>query len=236
MRTDRPHSRAVSATGPLAPGIYAVLDLEITARRALDPAAVARAFCSAGVVAVQLRGKSETASRMLAVALDVAAACRRSGVPFVVNDRPDVAALVQADGVHVGQDDLPVAAARAVLPPGALIGLSTHGAAQLRAAQHEPADYVGLGPVFPTTTKADADPALGLDRFRRLARRSVLPVVAIGGIRIGDVAAVRDAGAHAVALVSALLAAGDPGMLAAAAVREFGPAARGSRRVAKPTR
>ncbi len=201
----------------LPSGVYAILDLTLGA---FDPVAAARAMCRAGVAAVQLRAKAVPDGALLGIARAVAAVCRKAGVPFIVNDRADIAVLAGADGVHVGQDDLPPGAVRRA-GPDLLIGLSTHSASQVRAAARAPVHYIGLGPVFPTTTKALHDTPLGPAGFASIARRSTLPVVAIGGIGIEDVGRLRAAGAHAVALASALLSEGDPGPKAAAAVRSF---------------
>ncbi len=128
---------------------------------------------------------------------------------LIINDRADVAALTGAAGVHLGQDDLPVAAARALLGRERIIGLSTHNQEQLEAAQALPVDYLAFGPVFATTTKPDTEPVVGLDRLRELRRRTNKPLVAIGGITTENAASVLAAGADSVAVISGWLAAED---------------------------
>jgi thiamine-phosphate pyrophosphorylase len=137
------------------------------------------------------------------------AAARALGGVLVVNDRPDVAVLAGADGVHLGQEDLSPRDARRALAAGALVGLSTHDDLQVEAAAGEPVDYVAIGPVFPTGTKADARPAVGLEGVRSARARTRLPLVAIGGITAENGRAVIDAGADGIAVLSALLADGD---------------------------
>jgi thiamine-phosphate pyrophosphorylase len=203
------------------PGIYAIVDVGVCARSGREPLDVARAFCGAPLAALQLRAKDVPDDRLVETGRAMASICRAAGVPFLVNDRADVARLVDADGVHLGQDDLPPDRGRAIVGPGRLVGWSTHNAAQVEAAAAWPVDYIGFGPVFATATKERPDPVVGLGGLRDTVRSSRRPVVAIGGIRLEHIPAVRDAGAHAIALVSALLD-GDPAVLIAEAVRLFG--------------
>jgi thiamine-phosphate pyrophosphorylase len=158
---------------------------------------------------IQLRAKSAPAARVLGLAREIRRRTRDHGVVFLVNDRVDIALLAEADGVHLGQDDLPVQEARRLLPPGSLIGLSTHSEAELRAALTSGADYLGFGPVFATSTKERPAPVRGLADLAAAARFSPLPVVAIGGITVGRAASVRAAGAAAMAVISDLLSAPD---------------------------
>jgi thiamine-phosphate pyrophosphorylase len=144
------------------------------------------------------------------------AATRRAGALLVVNDRPDVAAAVEADGVHLGQDDVPVAVARAVLGPDRFVGVSTHDLAEAAAALAAGADYLGVGPIYDTTSKQRALPARGLALLRAVRALTDRPLVAIGGITPETAADVRTAGADAVAMIAALARVADP----AAAVRE----------------
>jgi thiamine-phosphate pyrophosphorylase len=142
---------------------------------------------------------------------------RAAGALFIVNDRPDVAAAVEADGVHLGQDDVPIAVARAVLGPERWIGVSTHDVAEARAALRAGADYLGVGPIYDTTSKAGALPARGLGLLRTVRDLTDRPLVAIGGITPETAAAVRAAGADTVAMIGALARASDP----AATVRDL---------------
>ena len=141
---------------------------------------------------------------------------RQAGALLIVNDRSDVARAADADGVHLGQDDLPVPAARALLGPLAIVGVSTHSPGQALDAAAAGADYIGVGPVFTTTTKEHALPAGGLELLRTVRAAVELPLVAIGGITPETAASVRAAGADAVAMIAALVRAPD----VAAAVRD----------------
>ena len=139
---------------------------------------------------------------------------------LIINDRPDVAALCGADGVHVGQDDLPVADARRIVGAGRLVGVSTHTLAQARPAAADGADYIGVGPMFATATK-DAGPVAGPQLLRQVAAEVPLPHVAIGGITADNVAQLVAAGARRVAVCSAVIAAADPQAAARAIVEQL---------------
>ncbi|MDR2862373.1 MAG: thiamine phosphate synthase [Puniceicoccales bacterium] len=132
------------------------------------------------------------------------------GVPLIINDHIDLALAVDAAGAHVGQRDLPPEAARRLLGPGRLLGLSVNNAVQLAAADFSLLDYIGIGPVFATQTKADASPVVGVERLAALVQQSPVPVVGIGGISQGNAALVRTAGVAGVAVVSAICGAEDP--------------------------
>jgi thiamine-phosphate pyrophosphorylase len=160
-----------------------------------------------GVDVVQLRDKSASDDELLAAAASFGALCRAQGALFIVNDRPELAAAAGADGVHVGQDDAPVARARELAGEESLVGLSTHTPAQVDAA--EEADYIGVGPVHATPTKPGR-PAVGLDLVAHAAARAAVPFFAIGGITSENLAAVVAAGAARVAVVRAITDAGDP--------------------------
>jgi thiamine-phosphate pyrophosphorylase len=222
MDDRRRDAREAEERPVLRRGVYAILDLEACAAAGLDPERTAAAFLRAGPAALQLRAKQADDRTLLRLARALAPRCRAAGVPFVVNDRVDLAVLARAAGVHVGQDDLPPADTRALLGPRPLVGLSTHSTAQVLAAAAAPVDYLGFGPVFATRTKARPDPVVGLAGLRAAAAASRQPLVAIGGIGLDDLAAVREAGAHAAALVAALLAGGDPERRLREAVERFG--------------
>jgi thiamine-phosphate pyrophosphorylase len=160
-----------------------------------------------GVDIVQLRLKDAADERVLAAAWRYRRLCDRAGALLIVNDRPDLALAANADGVHVGQDDVAVQEARAVVGRGRLVGLSTHSPQQIRAATD--ADYIGVGPVHATPTKPGR-PAVGLELVRYAAANCALPFFAIGGIDPINVGDVRDAGARRIAVVRALTEAGDP--------------------------
>jgi thiamine-phosphate pyrophosphorylase len=188
------------------PPLYAIVDPLDTGR---SPTDLAAALLAGGARVLQLRLKAATSRELLDVARAIRALTRPAGGLLLVNDRPDVAHAAEADGVHLGEDDLPIAAARVVLAPGAIIGLSTHDVAQARAAAAAGADYLGIGPIFTTTTKANALAAGGLALVREVRAAVSLPLVAIGGITPDTALAVRTAGADAVAMIGALVRAPD---------------------------
>jgi len=192
----------------MRPGLYAILDLDVLARAGRDVLPFAERVLAAGALAaVQLRAKSASAGEALAVARALAPLCARAGVPFYVNDRPDLALLAGATGVHVGGDDLPVADVHR-FGPSLRVGCSTHTLDELDAGLATGADYVAFGPVFATLTKRDASPVTGLAALAEVSRRCaarVIPLVAIGGVTLDNAARVRDAGATAAAVISALV-------------------------------
>jgi thiamine-phosphate pyrophosphorylase len=182
----------------------------------------ARAAIAGGADAIQLREKDVPDSVYLAYACELRELCDQTGKIFIVNDRPDVAAMCGADGVHLGQGDLPVAEARRLLRPGAIVGKSSHNIEQARAVANEGADYVSVGPMFPTRTKADAAPVAGPDLLKAAMAEIHLPIVPIGGICIDNVKALLDAGAKCVSISSAVCQADDP-KAATEAIRKMMP-------------
>jgi thiamine-phosphate pyrophosphorylase len=188
-------------------------------------AAIAEAAIAGGATAVQLRMKTEPARAALAAAREIRAACRAAGVTFIVNDRVDVALLAGADGVHLGQDDLPAAEVRALMGPHAVIGVSAATVAEAEAAARAGADYLGVGAVYATATKADAGAPVGLGRLSEIRRAVRLPVVGIAGITPDTAPAVIRAGADGVAVITAVSRAPDM----AAAVRRLREAVDGAR-------
>lgn len=188
---------------PRGPFLYAILDAERLGER--PAGAAAEALARGGAAIVQLRAKRASDRRLLELCREACDGARRGGALFVVNDRPDVARMSGADGVHLGQDDLSPADARALLGADAIVGRSTHSLAQLESAAREPVDYVALGPIFATATKADAEAVVGLERLRDARALTSLPLVAIGGIDLGRAPQVVSAGADGLAVISALL-------------------------------
>lgn len=189
------------------PGLYAIIDVDSLLRVSRPPLGFARRVLDVGpIAALQLRAKSLGARDLLALAAALRPLCAAAGVPFFLNDRPDVAWLAAADGVHLGQDDLPIAAARRVAP-GLQVGVSSHTPAEFAAALETDADYVAVGPVFATATKSDAAPVVGLRTLRSLcaAAGGSRAVVAIGGITLANAPEIRAAGARAGAVIGALL-------------------------------
>lgn len=176
-------------------------------------------LAAAGVDIVQLREKEASKEDLKRAATSILEACRSAGIPFVVNDYPDVAAEIGADGVHVGQDDMPVPAARRTA--GGIVGLSTHSRQQIVAAEPVGPDYIGVGPVYETPTKPGR-PGVGLELLSFAAQHCTLPWFAIGGIDRSNIEAVVAAGARRVVVVRAVTEAPDP-VAAAAALKTYLP-------------
>ena len=187
--------------------LYLVLDAATTPPA--DFATLAEAGVRGGVTVVQVRDKKSEARSLIATVRAVRARIAGSGVPVLVNDRVDVAFAAGAEGAHVGQTDLPVAAARAILGKDAIIGLSVTNEAQVETVDLKLVDHVGLGPLFPTATKPDASTPLGPNRFAALRRLLNLPVVAIGGIGSANAEQAIFSGADGIAVVSAIAKAPD---------------------------
>jgi len=202
------------------PRLYAIIDPAQSGGRA--PVEVAAALLRAGVRLIQLRDKRASSGELYVSALGVGECVRQAGGIFIVNDRADVAMAVNADGVHVGQDDLPVAAARTLLGPGKLIGYSTHVLEQVKDADQSPADYVAFGPVFATASKENPDPVVGLGGVAAARRATRKPLVAIGGITVENARAVIAAGADSVAVIRGLAGAEDLRRQAAAFLEVVG--------------
>jgi thiamine-phosphate pyrophosphorylase len=196
----------------LFPALYAILDPTLIPAITKEPLAeFAAQLSDAGVELMQLRHKRATPRQLFSESRALAEQLTGTGVRLIVNDRPDIAAMIGAGGIHVGQEDLPVEAARAICGTGCWVGISTHNLAQLREANQTSADYIAVGPIFPTATKENPDPVVGLD-FLRLARKETRkPLVAIGGITIQSAAEVFRAGADSVAVIRDLLEAPNPG-------------------------
>jgi thiamine-phosphate pyrophosphorylase len=178
---------------------------------------VALAAVRGGATMVQLREKEATTRAFVDEARALKAALAPFGVPLAINDRLDVALAIDADGLHVGQDDMPVETARRLMGPGKFIGLSITAVEQVLRPDAEAADYLGVGPIYAQQTKADAAAPLGVDGLRRLRGLTGKPIVAIGGLTSDNSAPVLAAGADGLAVVSAIVAAADP----EAAARRF---------------
>ncbi len=163
----------------------------------------------AGVNLLQLRQKRAGDQHFLLRTRQLKILCAEYRLPFIVNDRPDIAFLSAADGLHLGQDDLDIAAARKIVGEEMPIGRSTHSLEQALAAEAEGADYIGFGPVFKTPSKENPDPVVGIEKLREVVSRISLPVVAIGGINHENIALVRDTGTAGIAVIRAILASDD---------------------------
>ena len=189
------------------PALYAILDPSLSS---VPVAPLAENLAAAGVRLMQLRDKRATPARLFEQSRELAAALLPKGVTFIVNDRPDIAAIVGASGVHVGQDDLPPEDARRIVGAGRWVGVSTHNLEQFREASATSADYIAVGPIFPTASKENPDPVVGLALLREVRKLTEKPIVAIGGITLERAEDVFRAGANSVAVISDLLAAPDP--------------------------
>jgi len=169
-----------------------------------------RCLIHCGIGFFQVRDKTLPDGRLYRQLLKIRLLCEEAGACFLVNDRVDLALAVRANGVHLGQDDLPPSAARRLLGEDAVIGLSTHDWDQFRKGLREPVDYLALGPLFRTATKEDAAPAVGLELLRRASRRTDIPLVAIGGISVVRAPGVWRSGARSVAVISDIAGAESP--------------------------
>ena len=189
------------------PRLYVILDSALLTIPAQE---CAQELAEAGVSLLQYRNKVASARELLKTSRDLAARLVPLGVSLVVNDRPDVAVLAGATGVHVGQDDLPADQARFVVGSHMWVGVSTHNLEQFQQAAVTSADYLAVGPVFATSSKANPDPVIGTDFIRRVRHLTDKPVVAIGGITLQNAASVIGAGADSVAVISDILRAPKP--------------------------
>lgn len=169
-----------------------------------DHAAIVQKLLAGGARWIQVREKELGAGEVLKQAREAATIAHKAGGIVIVNDRVDVAMMAEADGVHLGRDDLPAVEARKLMGEKAIVGVSTHSVEEGIAAARLPIDYVAIGPVFATTTKKDVERVVGVEAVRRLSEAIDLPVVAIGGITEERAAEVIRAGAHAVAVIAAL--------------------------------
>jgi thiamine-phosphate pyrophosphorylase len=184
------------------PSFYPILDTGTAARLGVDPVHAAAAILEAGARVLQFRHKGFFSRDVFEQARRIAALCRETDALFVIDDRADVARLLNA-GLHLGQDDLSPSDARRVVGE-ATIGFSTHNEAQLRAAAGEKVDYLAIGPIFGTSSKANPDPVVGLDELRRLRALTDRPLIAIGGITRANALNVIEAGADSVAVIGDL--------------------------------
>jgi len=203
------------------PRVYAITDVELSG---LSHAEQVRLLSLGGASLIQLREKKMPALefyQQARAAVEVAAGC---GVRLIINDRLDIALAVGAAGVHLGQDDMPADAARALMVAAAVIGYSTHSVEQAIAAAKLPIDYLAIGPIFATTTKSDTAPVLGLEGLRAV-RQAIgdFPLVAIGGITTANARSVIEAGADSVAVISALLSQPDQITQATQTLLQFPP-------------
>jgi thiamine-phosphate pyrophosphorylase len=188
-------------------GLYVILDPSVCPDRPLHE--VLKVSAAAGATLFQYRNKSASMKDAYIEAMELRKLAAELEVLFIVNDRCDLALAVDADGVHLGQGDLPLNLARKVMGPGKLIGISTHNAEQVRVATAGGPDYLGFGPIFKPGSKADHDPVVGVAGLKAIRPLTPLPIFAIGGISLDHVSEVMGAGANGVAVISAILKASD---------------------------
>lgn len=188
------------------PRLYVILDATLLPISAQD---CAQDLAGAGVRLMQYRDKSASARELLDTSRSLASLLSPLGVSFIVNDRPDVAVLAGADGVHIGQEDLAAEQARSLVGSKKWVGVSTHNLEQFREAAATSADYIAVGPIFATSSKAAPDPVVGTELVRRVRDLSDHPIVAIGGITVETAASVIEAGADSVAVIGDILRAPD---------------------------
>ena len=186
--------------------LYVLISSELCKKNPLE---VAREVLAGGADCVQLREKKMASGECLALAKEIGQLCRQQGKLFIVNDRPDIAVAAGADGVHLGQDDLPLRQARKVLGSEMVVGVSTHSMEQARKAVDDGADYISVGPVFATATKLSAEP-VGIEYVRQAAAEIDLPQVVIGGIKLDNIAEVIAAGAKCTGVCSAIICSDNP--------------------------
>jgi len=189
------------------PRLYVILDATLLNN---SPHDCAQELAAAGVRLLQYRHKTASARDLLATSRELVSSLNSHGASLVVNDRPDVAVLAGAAGVHVGQEDLEPEQARAVVGNEMWIGTSTHNMEQFRRAAATSADYIAVGPIFPTTSKSNPDPVVGLELIRQVRNLTEKPIVAIGGITVERAASVIEAGADCVAVIRGIVCAAKP--------------------------
>jgi thiamine-phosphate pyrophosphorylase len=203
------------------PRLYVILDATLLNN---SPYHCAQELAGAGVRLMQYRDKSACARDLLETSRQLASSLKASGCSLVVNDRPDVAALARAAGVQVGQEDLGPEQVRTVVGADMWVGVSTHNLEQFRRAANTTADYIAVGPIFPTTSKANPDPVVGLELLRQVRSLTERPIVAIGGITLDRAASVIVAGADSVAVIRDVLCAERPGEQARRYIETLGAA------------
>ncbi len=200
--------------------LHLVTDRSLSRGRSLVE--VVREAVSGGVTCVQLREKDCSTREFLQEALALKELLQSLMVPLIINDRVDIALAVGADGVHLGQSDMPISHARRLLGPNCLIGISAESVDHAVEAEQQGADYIGISPVFSTPTKADTAPALGLEGIRQIRELVRIPLVGIGGINQTNARQVLASGADGVAVVSAIMAAASPRLAAEVIKGELG--------------
>ncbi len=197
--------------------LYLVTDRDLS--RGRSTLSIVTEAVAGGVSCVQLREKCGSTRMFMEEARAIKGVLAAKKIPLIINDRVDVALAVGASGVHLGQSDMPIADARRLLPSGSIIGISVESLEDAVRAERAGADYIGVSPVFATPTKEDTAPPLGLEGVRRIREAVGIPIVGIGGISSANGREVIDAGAHGIAVVSAIVSADDPRLAAQALKR-----------------
>jgi thiamine-phosphate pyrophosphorylase len=187
--------------------LYLIIDPDFCVT---DPLTLAKIGIKNGVDIIQLRYKGEDIAYFHRLAEQLRQLTRKLDVPLIINDRLDICLSVDADGVHLGQDDFPVEAARRLIGDKKIVGLSTHNLEQAKKSNYSPVDYIGLGPVFATTSKKNPDPPIGLDGLRNILTQVKLPCFVIGGVAPENIEKLVKAGARRVAVISAITKADNP--------------------------
>ena len=193
------------------PRLYAIIDPTLLTISELD---LAEALAGSGVELIQYRSKTASSRQFFEISRQLSSALGPRGIRLIVNDRPDIALLAGSGGVHVGQDDLSVEDARAIYGSDRWVGVSTHSLEQLAAADRTSADYIAIGPIFPTATKKNPDPVVGTELLRKARQMTKKPLVAIGGITLERAAEVYRAGADSLAVIRDLICVPNPGVRA----------------------
>ncbi len=199
-------------------GLYFVTDSKLTKQGILEDA---KQVIEAGCMLVQYREKNKPSKEMFEKAKQLAELCKSKGALFIVNDRLDIALAVNADGVHLGQNDLPIAIARNILGKDKIIGTSNHSLEEVKQSEEAEADYISVGPVFHTNTKKDAGPPLGLELLKKVRAATKLPIVGIGGVNEENLEEVLQTGVDSVAIISAIVLAENPGESAERIVKKI---------------
>jgi thiamine-phosphate pyrophosphorylase len=191
------------------PPLYIILDSQFTSK---PFESLLECFAEAGAGWVQLREKKASSRAFFETAQTLVSLCRRYGLTAIINDRVDIALLTDADGVHLGQDDLPVEEARKILGPNKIVGYSTHNQKQALEAQQSTADYVAIGPVYPTASKQNPDPIVSLEELKAIRSQITKPLVAIGGITAENAAGLYDLGIDSLAVIRDILFSDNVGL------------------------
>lgn len=188
--------------------LYLITDTVI--QRKYSHYQIAKLAIKGGADVIQLRDKTLSTSELIQTAIKIAALCRKHNVTFLVNDRVDVALVSNADGVHLGKEDIPIKEARKLLGKNKIIGGTAHSLSEAKKCQHEGADYIGYGHIYPTKTKYKPEKPKGTEQLKLIVSKTGIPVIAIGGISPANIDDVMKAGAHGAAVVGSVLKSSDP--------------------------